>query len=168
MINRRALFVAGVAFSALTVSARFGRSQTMSTTETIDYRKLSDMDWRQRLTADQYMILRHHGTERPGSSPLNKEKRKGTFTCAGCDLPLFSSDTKFESGTGWPSFYQPLANAVETSTDRSLLMTRTEVHCSRCLGHLGHVFDDGPQPTGLRYCMNGVALKFAPQPGSSS
>jgi peptide-methionine (R)-S-oxide reductase len=168
MINRRALFVAGVAFSALAVSVRFGRSQTMSTTETIDYRKLSDMDWRQRLTADQYMILRHHGTERPGSSPLNKEKRKGTFSCAGCDQPLFSSDTKFESGTGWPSFYQPLANAVETRTDRSLFMTRTEVHCSRCLGHLGHVFDDGPQPTGLRYCMNGVALKFAPQPGSSS
>jgi peptide-methionine (R)-S-oxide reductase len=168
MINRRALFVAGVAFSALAVSVRFGRSQTMSTTETIDYRKLSDMDWRQRLTADQYMILRHHGTERPGSSPLNKEKRKGTFTCAGCDLPLFSSETKFESGTGWPSFYQPLAGAVETRTDRSLFMTRTEVHCSRCVGHLGHVFDDGPQPTGLRYCMNGVALKFAPQPGSSS
>jgi peptide-methionine (R)-S-oxide reductase len=168
MINRRALLVAGVAFSALAVSVRFGRSQTMSTTETIDYRKLSDMDWRQRLTADQYMILRHHGTERPGSSPLNKEKRKGTFTCAGCDLPLFSSDTKFESGTGWPSFYQPLAGAVETRTDRSLFMTRTEVHCSRCVGHLGHVFDDGPQPTGLRYCMNGVALKFSPQPGSSS
>jgi len=114
------------------------------------------------------MILRHHGTESPGRSPLNKEKRKGTFTCAGCDLPLFSSDTKFESRTGWPSFYQPLASAVETRTDRSLFMTRTEVHCSRCLGHLGHVFDDGPPPTGLRYCMNGVALKFAPQPGSSS
>ena len=168
MINRRALFVAGVAFSALAVSVRFGRSQTMSTTETIDYRKLSDMDWRQRLTADQYMILRHHGTERPGSSPLNKEKRKGTFTCAGCDLPLFSSDTKFESGTGWPSFYKPLAGAIETRTDRSLFMTRTEVHCSRCVGHLGHVCDDGPPPTGLRYCMNGVALKFSPQPGSSS
>ena len=168
MINRRALFVAGVAFSALAVSARFGRSQTMSTTETIDYRKLSDMDWRQRLTADQYMILRHHGTERPGSSPLNKEKRKGTFTCAGCDLPLFSSDTKFESGTGWPSFYQPLANAVETRTDRSLFMTRTEVHCSRCLGHLGHVFDDGPKPTGLRYCIDGFGLVFHPAGPSAS
>ena len=140
----------------------------MRTTETIDYRKLSDTDWRQRLTASQYMVLRQQGTERPGSSPLNKEKRKGTFACAGCDLLLFSSDTKFESGTGWPSFYQPLSNAVETKTDRSLLMTRTEVHCSRCLGHLGHVFDDGPPPTGLRYCMNGVALKFVPQPASSS
>jgi peptide-methionine (R)-S-oxide reductase len=168
MINRRALLAAGVALPALALGVRFGRAQTMTTTETVDYRKLSDMDWRQRLTANQYMILRQHGTERPGSSPLNKEKRKGTFACAGCDLPLFSSDTKFESGTGWPSFYQPLANAVETKTDRSLFMTRTEVHCSRCLGHLGHVFDDGPPPTGLRYCMNGVALKFVPQPGSSS
>jgi peptide-methionine (R)-S-oxide reductase len=168
MINRRTLLAAGAALPALALSVRFSRAQTMTTTETVDYRKLSDMDWRQRLTANQYVVLRQHGTERPGSSPLNKEKRKGTFACAGCDLPLFSSDTKFESGTGWPSFYQPLANAVETKTDRSLLMTRTEVHCSRCLGHLGHVFDDGPPPTGLRYCMNGVALKFVPQPGSSS
>ena len=159
MINRRAL-LSGVALSMLTVTAKFGEAATMTTTETTDYRKLSDMDWRQRLTANQYMVLRQHGTERAGSSPLNKEKRKGTFTCAGCDLPLFSSDTKFESGTGWPSFYQPLANAVETKTDRSFFMTRTEVHCARCLGHLGHVFDDGPPPTGLRYCMNGVALKF--------
>jgi len=168
MINRRALLAAGASLPALAVSVRVGRAQTMTTTETVDYRKLSDMDWRQRLTASQYMVLRQEGTERPGSSPLNKEKRKGTFVCAACDLPLFSSDTKFESGTGWPSFYQPLVNAVETKTDRSLFMTRTEVHCSRCLGHLGHVFDDGPPPTGLRYCMNGVALKFIPQAGSSS
>ena len=168
MINRRTLLAAGASLPALALGVKFGRAQTMTTTETVDYRKLSDMDWRQRLTANQYMILRQHGTERPGSSPLNKEKRKGTFACAGCDLPLFSSDTKFESGTGWPSFYQPLAKAVETTTDRSLFMTRTEVHCSRCLGHLGHVFDDGPPPTGLRYCMNGVALKFVPQPASSS
>ena len=140
----------------------------MAATDTIDFRNLSDMDWRQRLNANQYSILRQHGTERAGSSPLNKEKRKGTFVCAGCDLPLFSSDTKFESGTGWPSFYQPLSNAVETKTDRSFFMKRTEVHCARCLGHLGHVFDDGPQPTGLRYCMNGTAMKFVPEtPGSS-
>ena len=167
MINRRAL-LSGAALSALTVTAKFGKAGTMTTTETTDYHKLSDMDWRQRLTANQYMVLRQHGTERAGSSPLNKEKRKGTFTCAGCDLPLFSSDTKFESGTGWPSFYQPLANAVETKTDRSFFMTRTEVHCARCLGHLGHVFDDGPPPTGLRYCMNGVALKFVPEAATGS
>jgi peptide-methionine (R)-S-oxide reductase len=167
MINRRAL-LSGAALSALTVTAKFGEAGTMTTTEMTDYHKLSDMDWRQRLTANQYMVLRQHGTERAGSSPLNKEKRKGTFTCAGCDLPLFSSDTKFESGTGWPSFYQPLANAVGTKTDRSFFMTRTEVHCARCLGHLGHVFDDGPPPTGLRYCMNGVALKFVPEAATSS
>ena len=160
MMNRRALLTACVALSGLAALSGFGAAMTMTTNETTDYRKLSDMDWRQRLNANQYMVLRQHGTERPGSSPLNKEKRKGTFTCAGCDLPLFSSETKFESGTGWPSFYQPLPNAVETKTDRSLLMTRTEVHCARCLGHLGHVFDDGPPPTGLRFCMNGVALKF--------
>src|SRR5262249_2883698 len=116
MINRRALLTTGAAASALTVTNNFGEAQTMTTTKTIDYRGLSDMDWRQRLTANQYMVLRQHGTERPGSSPLNKEKRKGTFACAGCDLPLFSSESKFESGTGWPSFFQPLANAVETKT----------------------------------------------------
>jgi peptide-methionine (R)-S-oxide reductase len=122
----------------------------------------TDEEWRKILTKQQFDVLRKHSTEYPGSSPLNHEKRKGTFACAGCDLPLFSSETKFESGTGWPSFWQPLPNAVGTTVDRSFLMSRTEVHCRRCGGHLGHVFDDGPKPTGLRYCMNGVALKFTP------
>ncbi len=126
----------------------------------------SDADWRSTLTPEQYKVLRKHGTERAGSSPLNFEKRKGTFVCAGCDLPLFASDTKFESGTGWPSFFQPLPNAIGTSTDYAFLMRRTEVHCRRCGGHLGHVFEDGPKPTGLRYCMNGVAMKFAPESGA--
>ncbi len=118
--------------------------------------------WREILTPEQFAVLREEGTERAGTSPLNREKRQGTFTCAGCDLALFSSDTKFESGTGWPSFWKPLDNAVETTTDTKFFMTRTEVHCRRCGGHLGHVFEDGPKPTGLRYCMNGVAMKFAP------
>ena len=122
----------------------------------------SDEEWRRLLTGAQYDILRRHGTERAGTSPLNREKRKGIFACAGCDLPLFSSDTKFESGTGWPSFWQPLPDAIGTTTDKSFLMMRTEVHCRRCGGHLGHVFNDGPPPTHLRYCMNGLALKFAP------
>jgi len=119
-------------------------------------------EWRESLTADEFNVLRKHGTERPGSSPLNGEKGEGAYHCAGCGQPLFSSDAKFESGTGWPSFWQPLEGAVGTSTDRSLFMARTEVHCSRCSGHLGHVFPDGPRPTGMRYCMNGVALRFEP------
>ena len=161
MIDRRALLTAGVALGALTVTSKFGEAGTMTTTaQDIDYRKLSDAEWRKRLSPTQYDVLRKHGTERPGTSPLNHEKRKGIFACAGCDLPLCSSDTKFESGTGWPSFYQPLPDAIETTSDRSLFMVRTEVHCKRCLGHLGHVFDDGPKPTGLRYCMNGVALNY--------
>jgi peptide-methionine (R)-S-oxide reductase len=127
-----------------------------------DLRALTEADWKKRLTAQQFYVLRQHGTERAGSSPLDHEKRKGVFACAGCDRPLFSSETKFDSGTGWPSFYAPLPDAVGTQTDRSLFMKRTEVHCARCLGHLGHVFEDGPKPTGLRYCMNGVALKFEP------
>ena len=122
----------------------------------------SDEEWRSRLTPAQYHVLRQEGTERAGTSPLNQEKRAGTYHCAGCDLPLFSSETKYESGTGWPSFYAPLEDAIGTSEDRSLFMTRTEVHCRRCGGHLGHVFEDGPPPTGLRYCMNGVALTFVP------
>jgi len=169
MIDRRALLAAGVALGVLAAMSKSGEAETMTTTDqTIDFSKLSDADWRKRLNAAQYDVLRKHGTERAGTSPLNKEKRKGTFACAGCELPLFSSDTKFESGTGWPSFYQPLANAVETKSDRTFFMTRTEVHCRRCIGHLGHVFDDGPKPTGLRYCMNGVAMKFVPEGASST
>ena len=119
-------------------------------------------EWRKMLSPEAFRVLREQGTERPFTSPLLTEHRTGNFTCAGCQLPLFSSSTKFESGTGWPSFYQPLANAVGTTTDYKLIAPRTEVHCRRCGGHLGHVFEDGPQPTGLRYCMNGVALGFAP------
>ncbi len=122
----------------------------------------TDAQWRAVLSPAQYRILRGHGTERPYSSPLNDEKRPGTFACAGCDLPLFASATKYDSGTGWPSFHSPLPNAIGTQADRSLFVLRTEVHCRRCGGHLGHVFDDGPKPTGLRYCMNGLALDFVP------
>ena len=124
----------------------------------------TDDEWRQTLTPEQFDVLRKHGTERSGSSPLNQEKREGVFKCAGCGQPLFSSGTKFESGTGWPSFWEPLDAALGTSSDRSLFMTRTEVHCASCGGHLGHVFPDGPRPTGKRYCMNGVALEFDPKP----
>ena len=120
----------------------------------------SDEEWRKVLSPEQYKVLRKHGTERAGTSPLNAEKRTGTFVCAGCGQPVYRSDTKFESGTGWPSFWAPIDGAVETSSDRSWFMARTEVHCARCQGHLGHVFEDGPKPTGLRYCMNGVAMKF--------
>jgi peptide-methionine (R)-S-oxide reductase len=119
-----------------------------------------DDEWRKTLTPEQYRVLRQHGTERAGTSALNDEKRKGVYFCAGCGMPLFDSDTKYESGSGWPSFYKPREDAVETEVDKSLLMTRTEVHCANCGGHLGHVFPDGPKPTGERYCMNGAALKF--------
>ena len=122
----------------------------------------SEDEWRQTLTPEQFQVLRKHGTERAGTSPLDKNYEKGTYTCAGCGQTLFASDTKYNSGTGWPSFYAPVEGAVETSVDRTLFMTRVEVHCSRCGGHLGHVFEDGPKPTGKRYCMNGVALDFTP------
>ena len=123
----------------------------------------TDDQWRDTLTSQQYKVLRERGTERAFTSPLNNEKGQGTFVCAGCGQPLFSSETKFESGTGWPSFYRPLADAVGTTVDRSMFAVRIEVYCARCGGHLGHVFPDGPPPTGQRYCMNGVAMKFEPK-----
>ena len=123
----------------------------------------TDDEWKKTLTPEQFHVLREHGTERAGTSPLNFEKRSGTFKCAACGNPLFTSDTKFESGTGWPSFFRPIDGAIGTTTDRSYGMTRVEVHCAQCGGHLGHVFPDGPKPTGERYCMNGVALEFSPR-----
>ena len=168
MISRRGL-LAGVGAVALIAGWRWmqGSGEAATAAGPFEVEK-PDADWRALLTAAQYDVLRQHGTERPFSSPLDHEKRKGTFACAGCDLPVYASDAKFDSGTGWPSFYQPLPNAVGTSEDRSYFMKRTEVHCRRCGGHLGHVFDDGPPPTGLRYCMNGVALKFTPAPATAS
>jgi peptide-methionine (R)-S-oxide reductase len=122
----------------------------------------TEEQWRVALTPEQFDVLRKQGTERAGTSPLNQEHRDGTFHCAGCGQPLFKSDGKFDSGTGWPSFFVPIEGAIETTTDRKFGMVRTEVHCARCQGHLGHLFEDGPPPTGLRYCMNGVSLSFEP------
>ncbi len=170
MMSRRNLTLAGISAAAAAAAARLlsgGTAQATGTTQTFEITK-TDEEWRKLLTPEQFYVLRKHGTERSGSSPLDKQHGAGIFSCAGCDLPLFSSATKFNSGTGWPSFYKPLDNAVGTTVDKSLFMTRTEVHCRRCGGHLGHVFDDGPKPTGLRYCMNGVALKFSPEKKSSS
>jgi peptide-methionine (R)-S-oxide reductase len=137
----------------------FGPKDDVS--ETFPVRK-TEAEWRASLSPEAFRVLRQHGTERPGTSPLNAEKRPGLFRCAGCGAPLFHSSTKYESGTGWPSFWAPIEGAVATRTDRSFFMVRTEVHCASCGGHLGHVFPDGPRPTGQRYCMNGVALAFEP------
>jgi peptide-methionine (R)-S-oxide reductase len=131
----------------------------MASNDEFDVKK-TDEEWQASLSPAQYQVLRQHGTEMRGSSPLNVEKRDGVFVCAGCGEPLFSSDTKYESGSGWPSFFKPLEGSVDTTVDRSLFMARTEVHCRKCGGHLGHVFPDGPAPTGQRYCMNGVAMTF--------
>ena len=165
MIDRRILLATAGLFGL--AGFRWLRAQPAQAAEKFEIEK-TDAEWRAQLTPQQYDILRKQGTERPWSSPLLKEHRKGTFACAGCDLPLFASETKFESGTGWPSFWAPLEHAVDESEDRSFGMTRTAVSCRRCGGHLGHVFTDGPKPTGLRYCMNGVALKFAASPAGSS
>jgi peptide-methionine (R)-S-oxide reductase len=128
----------------------------------------TEQEWRKELTPEQFRVLRQHGTERAGTSPLDKQYGKGTYLCAGCGTPLFTADTKFNSGTGWPSFFAPIEGAIETSVDRSFFMKRVEVHCHRCGGHLGHVFEDGPRPTGLRYCMNGVSLNFVPDSEENS
>lgn len=169
MMDRRLLITSTAGLMGIAALRWLWPSQASAAAENANFAvKKSDAEWKAQLSSEQYSVLRKEGTERPGSSPLNKEHRKGTFACAGCDLPLFSSDTKFESGTGWPSFFQPLENAVGTTTDRTFGMARTEVHCSRCGGHLGHVFEDGPKPTGLRYCMNGVSLAFKASAASAS
>jgi peptide-methionine (R)-S-oxide reductase len=168
MLNRRHLILGGASVAALgavlgprlagSADPKQGAFEVTRTEE----------EWRKLLTPEQFYVLRQHGTERAFTHPLDREYRPGTYACAGCQLPLFSSTTKYNSGTGWPSFYAPLENAVRTRIDRSFFMTRTEVHCRRCGGHLGHVFDDGPQPTGLRYCMNGTALVFTPEAATPS
>lgn len=164
MAYTRRLFLGGGGVAVLAgLLGTLGRTQGLAVAQTAEATFPvihTDAEWRQLLSSAQYQVLRQAGTERPYSSPLNDEHRKGTFTCAGCQQDLYASDTKFESGTGWPSFYQPLKRAVGETQDSSFGMTRTAVRCSRCGGHLGHVFDDGPKPTGLRYCMNGIAMNF--------
>jgi peptide-methionine (R)-S-oxide reductase len=169
MITRRTLFLSGTAALAMgSTMSLFGKTQQAEASSGAFAVSYSEDEWKKRLSPEAFYVLRKHGTERPGSSPLNHEKRTGVFHCAGCEQALFRSEDKFESGTGWPSFTQPINGAVGESTDRSFFMTRTEVHCSRCGGHLGHVFPDGPKPTGLRYCMNGVALAFKPGAAQAS
>jgi peptide-methionine (R)-S-oxide reductase len=158
-MTRRSLFASSLGAVA---AAAGWKAEAAGSGKTFEITKTED-EWRALLTAEQFYVLRKHGTERAGTSPLDKVYAPGTYHCAGCDLPLFSSETKYDSKTGWPSFWKPLDNAVGMAIDRSWLMVRTEIHCRRCGGHLGHVFPDGPKPTGERYCMNGVALKFVPK-----
>jgi len=154
-------WVGGVSGVATASWRLFGRTDAQAAGGSFEVTR-SEAEWRKLLSPEQFHVLRQHGTERPWTSPLNKEYGRGTYVCAGCELPLFASDTKFDSGTGWPSFWAPIEGAIGTSVDTAFFMKRTEVHCRRCGGHLGHVFDDGPKPTGLRYCINGVSLKFNP------
>ncbi len=162
MMNRRKFTISTIALigaiPALSAIAQKEQADAMT-----DWKSLSKSDWKSRLTSEQYRVLRKEGTERPWSSPLNNEKRDGVYACAACELPLFESSMKFDSGTGWPSFFDHLEAAIGTKRDFKLIVPRTEYHCARCGGHQGHVFKDGPKPTGLRYCNNGVALKFIPK-----
>ena len=184
MIDRRLFLGAALAATACGPTARGEtEAQTITTgrrvrlfedpritpwgSETLDYAALSDEDWRERLTREEFRILRREGTERAGTSPLNAETRRGVYVCAGCALPLFTSETKYESGTGWPSFWAPIEGALDTKPDHRLWTPRTEYHCKRCKGHQGHVFEDGPRPTGERWCNNGVALAFVPHPSET-
>jgi peptide-methionine (R)-S-oxide reductase len=162
--RRRLMFTSATAAAAAVLGRAFANAASPGAAA-FEITK-SPEDWKKVLSKEQFDVLRDHGTERAGTSPLDKIYTPGTYSCAGCDLPLFTSQTKYDSGTGWPSFHTPIENAIGTSVDKSLWATRTEVHCRRCGGHLGHVFPDGPKPTGLRYCMNGVALKFAPKSSS--
>ncbi|NJL62315.1 MAG: peptide-methionine (R)-S-oxide reductase MsrB [Methylacidiphilales bacterium] len=163
MITRRYLLCFSTAVLLGKLQSCYPNRRTPMTTSKDQYQvSKTEQEWQKTLTPEQFRVLRKHGTERAGTSPLDKEYGKGTYNCSGCGQALFTSDTKFNSGTGWPSFFAPIEGAIATTTDKSLFMTRVEVHCSNCGGHLGHVFGDGPKPTGQRYCMNGVSLNFVP------
>ncbi len=165
MFTRRDFTKAGLAFGGALATYSMQALAADGVKQGFEVMKTED-EWKKILTPEQFSVLRKHGTERAGTSPLDKNYAAGTYQCAACDLPLYASDTKFDSGTGWPSFFKPLDGAIGTSVDKSFFSTRTEVHCHRCGGHLGHVFEDGPKPTGLRYCMNGVSMKFVPKAGT--